>query len=327
MKKLILVPIMALALIGSSIAQTGCAANALQKGNVLNFNRLLPPAPDFAAMKSLPAKEKSAYMKRFQDSIANGTAKMREGKMSITIGDKNKTEGGFITDATLSLENAGLPPFLLANKYECSKDTFYSYPAEQFTQIAEVGVNYTGAVLYPLNLKKGDMLPDHRNILIGYAATGSNKFMLPYIKETIKTNYISGRDGSVLYSTIQNVMGAKEVTQNFSSVTTTETVYANREVVDETTFTYKGKSYKAYTIRFSVLATPKTVITSNYFEDAMNRMVKRAQARAAKKLADDENSMVNYVYEEIFVPEIGVVSSNIMTKDGKPFSKTTLINN
>jgi hypothetical protein len=120
-------------------------------------------------------------------------------------------------------------------------------------------------------------------------------------------------------------MSAKEVTMNFSAVTTTETVFANREVVDETTFTYKGKSYKAYVIRFSVLATPKTAITANYFENSMNRMIKRLQAKAARKLAEDENSMVNYVYEEVFVPEIGVVSSNINTKDGKPFSKTLLV--
>jgi hypothetical protein len=306
-------------------AQTGCSVYSLQKGDMLNYKRLLPPVMDFAALKALPPKEKGAYMKRFQDSVANGTAKMREGKMSITIGDKNSTADGFIADATLSLENAGQSPYIASNKYECRKDTFYSYPAEQFTQVAEVGVNYTGAVLYPANLKKGDMLPDHRNILIGYTATGSSKFMLPYIKETIKTNYISGSDGSVLYSTIQNIMSAKEVTMNFSAVTTTETVFANREVVDETTFTYKGKSYKAYVIRFSVLATPKTAITANYFENSMNRMIKRLQAKAARKLAEDENSMVNYVYEEVFVPEIGVVSSNINTKDGKPFSKTLLV--
>ena len=327
MKKKLCILILVAATISTAFAQSGCATYSLQKGDVLNYKRLLPPAMDFAALRALPAKEKTGYMKRFQDSIANGTAKMREGKMSVTFNDRKVTGKGFITDATLALFNAGQEPYLMPMHYECANDTFYSYPAEQLTQVGEVGVNYTDAVLYPASMKKGDLLPDHRNILIGYTATGSRKFMLPYIKNTIQTDHYSANSGEYLYSTIQHEMASKEVTNNFSSITATETVFANREVVDETTFTYKGKSFKGYIIRFSVLAIPKTEIKADYFEKSMNRMIKRIQAKAARKLAEDENSTVNYVYEEIFVFEIGVVSSNIMTKDGKPFSKTLLTDN
>lgn len=320
MKQITLLTLIIASLLIQATAQDANSIWSIQKGDSIVFKTYLPPGYDPAWSKLKP-KERLEAMKKQDEDIKAGRGNLRNGRISIVFNDRQATPTGFTSAATLSITSPYV--YVLPMVYESINDTFYAHPANQFTETPGVGVTYTGASIYPLKMKVGDLLPDYKNVTIGYKASGSNKFMLPYITKTITTNYVN-LDGQTLYSTIQNVWSAKEVTNNFSSITTTETTYANREVTGDTSITYKGKTYKGYIINFSVLTSLATAITSDYFEKSMQRMINRAQAKAAKQLAADETGTLTYLYREIYVPEIGVVGSTIVKKDGAFFSKTEL---
>jgi hypothetical protein len=304
-------------------AQQGCSSYSLQKGDSLVYTRLMPPPYDPAFGKLKP-KDKIEYLKKQNEDIKNGTLKLREAGMTIKIGEKENTESGFTAKAQLTLSNPG-STYVLPYVYECYKDTLFTHPEQQYSEVEGVGITYTGTVAYPMKMKKGDILPDNKNITIGYKRTGSNKFMMPYITKTTTTHHLDS-DGTELYKTIENTYANKEVTNNFSNITTMETTYANREVVGDTTFNYKGKTYKGFIIRCYLLNSTSVEVTADYYQKSIQRITNRAMAKAARKLADDESGLFTTIIEDVFVPELGVVSTLISKKDGSFFSKSMLVN-
>jgi len=320
MKQFLLLITVCAAIDTYTIAQKSGDVYSLQKGDSLVFMLTMPPAYDPAIMKLKP-KERLEALKKQDEDIKNGTAKMRTGRSSIVINDRQATDNGFIANATVTLTNPNT--YIVPMTYTIINDTLYTQPASPVTETPGVGVTITGAAVYPLKMKVGDLLPDYKNVTVGYKANGSNQMMLPYITKTITTNYVN-LSGETLYSSIQNVWSAKEVTNNFSSITTSEVTFANREVTGDSTIIYRGKAYKGYIIHYGMLVSISTAITSDYFEKAIQRMTKRGQAKAAKQLADDETGTLTFYYTEVFVPELGVVGSNIVKKDGAFFSKSQL---
>jgi hypothetical protein len=319
--KNIVVLILVTGLFAGAQAQQGCALYSLQKGDLLNFRRIMPPPYDPAFAKLKP-KDQVEYLKKQNEDIKNGTLKLKEGKMSIEITDKQPEGNGFVTKAKLTLYNPS-GTYNVPYIYTCVNDTLYSAPEQQYSETEGVGVTFTGAVVFPLNMKKGDLLPDNKNITIGYKRNGSNTFLMPYVTSTTTTHYLDN-DGSELYRTVERTYANKEVTNNFSSITSTETVYANREVIGDTMITYKGKSYKGYIIKCSLLNKLAVAIDADYFAKSMQRITNRALAKAAKTLAKDESGVFTTFIEDVFVPELGIVSSLMTKKDGSFFSKTLL---
>jgi hypothetical protein len=304
-------------------AQEGCSAYSLQKSDSLVFTRIMPPPYDPVMAKMKP-KEKAEYLKKQNEDIKNGVLKLKEGIMTIAITDKEPTATGFEAKARLNLVNP-TGTYTVPYVYQCINDTLYTMPEQQYTETEGVGITYTGAVAYPLKMKKGDLLPDNRNITIGYKRTGSIKFMMPYVTKETTVHHVD-YDGSELYKTVERTWANKEVTDNFSSMTTMETVYANRQVTGDTSYSYKGKTYKGFIISCYLLTTTKTDITADYYQKATQRIMDRAMARAQRKLTEDEDGLYTIFIQELFVPELGVVSSLMTRKDGSFFSRSYLAN-
>ena len=300
-------------------AQNG-AVYSLQKNDSLVFKIMMPPAYDPAMMKLKP-KERLEAMKKQDEDIKNGKATLRTARSSIVIRDRQATPNGFTAHALLTLTNPAT--YEVPMVYQCINDTLYTQPASPFTETPGIGVTFTAAIPYPLKMKVGDLLPDYTNVTIGYKASGSEKMMLPYISKTITTDYVN-LQGQTLYSTMQNVWSAKEVTNNFSSITTSEVTFGNREVTCDTTITWKGKTYKGFVIHYGMLVKLASDVKADYYEKAMQRMTKRLQDKAAKQLRDDESGTLTFYYMEVFVPELGVVGSSITKKDGAFFSRSQL---
>jgi hypothetical protein len=304
-------------------AQDGCSAYSLQKGDVLTFTRLLPPPYDPAIAK-LKNKEKLEYIRKQNEDINNGTLKLRDAQTVINITERTNNANGFIVKAHLLLINPGNTydvPYI----YECANDTLFLRPEEQYKEIEGVGVTYTSPVIFPMKMKKGDLLPDNKTVTVTYKRTGSNKMLLPYISKITTTHYLD-YDGTELYKTVENTLSNKEVTNSFSSIATLETIYANREVTGDTVVSYKGKNYKGFIITCYLLNTTSVEVESNYLQKSMERLTNRKLAKAQRKLADDESGLFTTLIQDIFVPELGVVSTLITKKDGSFFSKSTLVN-
>ena len=319
MKQILLSAVLFLLYVSSN-AQSGCTSYNLNAGDSLVFNRLIPAAytPPPADLKG---KEKFEYLKKMMEDMKNGKG-MRQGRASFFITAKDLTATGVILHTKLTLDN---PPNKLTIPYifECYNDTLFVNQEDPYTETEGVGVTYAGPVIYPMNMKVGDLLPDSKIITVGYKRSGSQKMMLPYISKTTTTHHLDA-NYKELYSTVDNTYKSKEVTNNFSSITTFETIYANREVTADTTISYKGKNYKGFTIVSSVLSSPSVQVTADYLQNAMQRTIKRNLAKAAKRLDDDEKGLLTTIMREVFVPEIGVVSSVLTKKDGSIFSKTWL---
>lgn len=312
--------IAALVICFNATAQNSANIYSLQKGDSLVFKILMPPAYDPAMLKLKP-KERLEAMKKQDEDMKKGIANYRVARSSIVIRDRRATPTGFTANALVTLTNPAT--YEIPMVYQCINDTLYTQPATAFTETPGVGVTFTAAIPYPLKMKVGDLLPDYKNITIGYKATGSEKMMLPYISKTITTNYVN-LEGQTLYSSMQNIWSAKEVTNNFSSITTTEVTFANREVTGDTTINWKGKTYKGFVIHYGMLVSVSSEVKADYYEKAMQRMAKRLQDKAAKQLKDDESGTLTFYYMEVFVPELGVAGSSIIKKDGAFFSKSQL---
>lgn len=320
MKKTLLA-IFAISLFQVLEAQTGCQAYSLQKGDSLVYKRLMPPPYDPAFAK-LNAKEKVEYLKKQDADIKSGALKLREAKMTINITDRQETPTGFTEKATVILVNP-TGNYSINYIYECYNDTLFVTPENQYNETENVGISYTGTIAYPMKMKVGDLLPDNKNVMISYKHDGSQKFLMPYISKTTTTHYIDAT-GSEVYKTIENTWSNKEVTNHFSSITTMETTYANREVTGDTTITYKGRQYKGYIISCYLLPSTSIAVTADYFQKSMQRMLDRKMAKAARKLAADESGVFTTYIQDVFVPEIGIVSTVMKKKDGSFFSASML---
>jgi len=301
-------------------AQNGADIYSLQKGDSMVFKLLMPPAYDPAMMKLKP-RERLEAMKKQDEDMKKGTANYRVARSCIVIRDRQATATGFTANALVTLTNPAT--YEVPMVYQCKNDTLYTQPANPFTETPGVGVTFTAAIPYPLKMKVGDLLPDYTNITIGYKVSGSEKMMLPYISKTITTDYVN-LQGQTLYSSMQNVWSAKEVTNNFSSITTSEVTFANREVTGDTTISWKGKMYKGFVIHYGMLLKLASDVKADYYEKSMQRITKRLQDKAARQLKDDESGTLTFYYMEVFVPQLGVVGSSITKKDGAFFSKAQL---
>lgn len=320
MKKALL-SILSIGIVTAVSSQSGCSSYSLNAGDSLLYTRMLPPPYDPVLAKLKP-KEKIEYLKKQSEDINSGKLKLREGKASFTVNSKETTANGFIAKAQLAVIN---PPnrYLVPLVYECYNDTLFVRPEQPYSEIENVGVTYTGTVAYPMKMKVGDLLPDNKNITVTYKRKGSQNFLMPYITKVTTTHHLD-YDGTELYKTVENTYANKEVTNNFSNITTMEVTYANREVTGDTTISYKGKTYKGFIIKCYLLPSTSVEVTADYFQKSMQKTLNRQMAKAARKLAEDESGVYTTFIQDVFVPELGIVSTLMTKKDGSFFSKTVL---
>src|SRR3569833_1422634 len=131
MKHITLYTLKVTCLLLQAAAQDANTIFSIQKGDSIVFKTTLPPGYNPAWAKLKP-KEMLEAIKKQDDDIKAGRAEMRNGRISIVFNDRQATPTGFTTAAMLNITSPYV--YTLPMVYESINDTFYSHPANQFTE-------------------------------------------------------------------------------------------------------------------------------------------------------------------------------------------------